>query len=117
MVLPLLGERAGVRASFLFWLCRVPVHGEGSISSSFLCSLCSFAAILSVAPLRLRVFALILSPCHFLPRQLPGVLVEVNVMLPPFQFASLKIHIIRTHRFLGRSKRLIVVAVGRHPIP
>src|SRR6185369_13066833 len=35
--------------------------------------------------------------------QLPGVLVEVDVVLAPFQFAALEIHIVRAHRpFLRR---------------
>src|SRR5438270_6796877 len=51
------------------------------------------------------------------PIQGPGVLVEVDVMVIVFEFAALEVHVIGTHRFLGRSQILIMIRIGDHAVP
>src|SRR5256885_15833647 len=52
----------------------------------------------------------------FFPGQIPGVLIEIDVVMVPFEFATLEINIVRPHRVLGRIQRLVVVAIGSHSV-
>ena len=51
-----------------------------------------------------------------LPFQLVFVLVEIDIVIAPFEFATLEIEVIRSHRFLWRTEGLVMIAVGDHPI-
>src|SRR5437867_7641402 len=56
------------------------------------------------------------SDFNFLPFQVPGVLVEVNIVIATFEFAPLEIDSIGTHRAFRRRERLGVIAIGGHAV-
>src|SRR5579872_2238225 len=53
---------------------------------------------------------------EFLGGQVVRELVEIEIVRAPFQFTALEVDIVRPHRLLGRSERLIKVAVGNQAV-
>src|SRR6266404_1708094 len=90
---------------------------DPAASAATASALLRFNCLLAPGRPGLLVLVIARGQLYFLPRQLPSVLIEVNVVAAPLQFAALKIYIVRAHGLLGRSERLAVSAVGRQAIP
>src|SRR5258708_32470541 len=52
----------------------------------------------------------------FLIFEAPRILVEIDIVRAPFDVATLKINVIRTHGLLWRSEGLVMIGIGNHTV-